>query len=86
MDNWKKIRKQNLGQVPVEASSNLQAPETAPVRKSGKENFRTKPLNLKVSEEFHRQLRELAVKEGCFMVEVLERAFAEYKKEKREKS
>ena len=57
MDNWKKIRKQNLGQIPVEASPNLQAPETAPTRKANKEDFRTKPLNFKVSEEFYRQYK-----------------------------
>jgi len=45
-------RKQNLGEIPQEASTNLQAPETAPTRLN-KINIRTKPLNFKVSEEFY---------------------------------
>ncbi len=80
MNKWNKLRKQNLGEIPQEASDNLIAPETAPSRKTSKENFRTKLINFKVSEEFYRQLRELATKEGCFMVEVVERAIREYRK------
>ena len=52
MNKWNKLRKQNLGQIPQEASPNLQAPETAPIR-SNKVNIGTKPLNFKVSEEFY---------------------------------
>jgi len=43
MNKWKKIRKRSLGEIPKEASDNLQAPETAPARSSGKINIRTKP-------------------------------------------
>ena len=53
MNKWNKLRKQNLGVIPQEASQNLQAPETSPLRKNMKVNFRTKPLNFKVSEEFY---------------------------------
>jgi len=53
MNKWKKLRKQNLGQIPQEASANLNAPETAPSRSTNKVNIRTKPLNFKVSEEFY---------------------------------
>jgi len=85
MNKWNKLRKQNLGAIPQEASQNLQAPETAPSR-SNKINIRTRPLNFKVSNEFYRQLRELAVKEDCFMVEVVERAVKEYRERKSLKS
>ena len=74
MNKWNKLRKQNLGQIPQEASANLQAPETAPSRSTNKINIRTKPLNFKVSEEFYWQLKDLAVKEKKLMVEVVERA------------
>src|SRR5437763_13761221 len=83
MNKWNKLRKQNLGVIPQEASQNLQAPETSPLRKNMKVNIRTKPLNFKVSEEFYRQLRELAVKEDCFMVEVVEKAVKEYQKKEK---
>ena len=79
MNKWNKLRKQNLGVIPQEASQNLQAPETSPLRKNMKVNIRTKPLNFKVSEEFYRQLRELAVEKDCFMVEVVEKAIKEYR-------
>ena len=82
MNKWNKLRKQNLGAIPQEASQNLQAPETAPSR-SNKINIRTRPLNFKVSNEFYRQLRELAVKEDCFMVEVVEKAVKEYREKER---
>ena len=36
MNKWKKLRKQSLGEIPQEASSNLQAPETAPSRSTNK--------------------------------------------------
>jgi hypothetical protein len=47
------LRKQSLGEIPQEASANLQAPETAPSRSVNKINIRTRPLNFKVSEEFY---------------------------------
>ena len=80
MNKWNKLRKQNLGQIPQEASPNLNAPETAPSRSTNKVNIRTKPLNFKVSEEFYWQLKDLALKERSLMVEVVERAIADYQK------
>lgn len=80
MNKWNKLRKQNLGEIPQEASSNLQAPEIAPARLTNKINIRTKPLNFKVSEEFYWQLKDLAVKEKRLMVEVVERAVENYRK------
>jgi len=53
MNKWKKLRKQNLGRIPQEASANLNAPEIAPSRSTNKINIRIKPLNFKVSEEFY---------------------------------
>ena len=79
MNKWNKLRKQNLGEIPQEASPNLNAPETAPARLN-KVNIRTKPLNFKVSEEFYWQLKDLAVKEKRLMVEIVERAVVEYRK------
>ena len=79
MNKWNKLRKQNLGAVPQEASQNLQAPETAPFRSTNKINIRTKPLNFKVSEEFYWQLKDLAVKEKKLMVEIVERAVESYR-------
>ena len=80
MNKWNKLRKQNLGKIPQETSPNLQAPETAPSRSANKINVRTKPLNFKVSEEFYWQLKDLALKEKRLMVEVVERAIADYQK------
>lgn len=79
MNKWNKLRKQNLGAIPQEASPNLNAPETAPSR-STKINIRTKPLNFKVSEEFYWQLKNLALKEKRLMVEIVERAVERYRK------
>jgi hypothetical protein len=40
-------------EIPQQASNNLTAPETAPLRRGNQElNKRIKPLGLKVSEEF----------------------------------
>ncbi|MEG7978532.1 MAG: hypothetical protein NY202_01040 [Mollicutes bacterium UO1] len=44
-------------------------------RKSG----RTKQLSLKSKQEFHQELKRLASEQNCLMIEVLERAFADYK-------
>lgn len=79
MNKWNKLRRQNLGQIPQEASANLNAPELAPVRSINKINIRTKPLNFKVSEEFYWQLKELALKEKRLMVEVVEKSLEFYK-------
>ena len=82
MNKWKKLRKQSLGQIPQEASNNLQAPETAPSRVN-KINIRTKPLNFKVSEEFYWQLKNLAVKEKKLMVEIIEKSLECYSKHRK---
>jgi len=77
MNNWNKIKKRKtLGEFPQEASQNLQAPETAPAdrRISG----RTKLLGLRAKPEFHHQLKKLAAEENCLMIEILEKALAEY--------
>jgi len=79
VNKWKKLRKQNLGQIPQEASANLQAPELAPSRSTNKINPRTKPLNFKVSEEFYWQLKDLALKEKSLMVELVEKSLECYK-------
>ena len=83
MNKWNKLRKQNLGGIPQEVSANLNAPETAPSRSTNKINIRTKPLNFKVSEEFYWQLKDLAVKEKKLMVEIVERAIADYRKKEK---
>lgn len=77
MNKWNKLRKQNLGAIPQEASANLNAPELAPSR-SNKINIRTKPLNFKVSEEFYWQLKDLALKEKSLMVEIVEKSLVFY--------
>ena len=43
---------------------------------------RTKQLNFKVREEFYWQLKNRATEERCMMVEVLERSFETYDREK----
>ena len=86
MTDWKKIKKKNLGEIPHEASTNLQIPATTSFvsleRKTKLPTERTKPLGLKVREEFYWQLKELALKEKCLLVEVLERALACYQRER----
>lgn len=86
MNKWKKLRKQSLGEIPQEASANLNAPEIAPSRSTNKVNIRTKPLNFKVSEEFYWQLKDLALKEKSLMVELLEKSLECYKKHRSEVS
>ena len=78
INDWSKIKKKSLGEVPQTASQNLQAPETAPgdQRVSG----RTKQLNLKVKEQTYWHLKELALQEKCLMTEILERALEKYGK------
>lgn len=68
------------GAIPQEASQNIQAPELAPSDK--RTSGRTKQLNFKVKEDFYWRLKQLSMKEKCLMVEVLEKAFAEYEKKK----
>jgi len=44
---------------------------------------RTKQLSLKATPRFHQKLKELAVKEKRFMIEVLEQALELYEREKK---
>jgi hypothetical protein len=67
-----------LGEAPTEASQNLQAPETAPFDK--RFTGRTKPLSLKATPEFHKELKRIAAEKECLMIEVLEKALVAYKK------
>ena len=76
-------KRKAFGEIPQEVSANLQAPELAPTDK--RFTGRTKQLNFKVREDFYWQLKNRAVEEKCMLVEVLERAFAEYEEEKKEK-
>ena len=41
---------------------------------------RTKQLSLKSTPEFHQRLKELAIKEKCLMIEVLEQAMELYER------
>ena len=70
-----------FGAIPQEISANLQAPELVPTDK--RFTGRTKQLNFKVREDFYWQLKNRAVEEKCMLVEVLERAFAEYEKHRK---
>jgi hypothetical protein len=70
-----------LGEVPQEASQNLQAPELAPFDK--RITGRTKPLSLKAKPEFHKELKKLALEEECLMIEVLEKALQCYEKHRK---
>jgi hypothetical protein len=85
MNKWNKIKKKSLGEIPQIASTNLQVPEFAPGEK-GKKSLvlteRTKAMGLKAREEFYWQVKELALRERCLVVEVLEKAFDCYKREK----
>lgn len=88
MNKWqKKFRRGNLGEIPQEASTNLNAPELAPSRKENQEpNKRVKPLGFKVSEEFFWELKQLALQEKCLMVEIIEKAVDDYKKNNERKN
>jgi len=88
MTDWKKIKKKSLGEIPQTASTNLQIPATTlfpnQEKKAKELTTRTKPLGLKVREEFYWQLKELALKEKCLLVEVLEKALEYYRRERGE--
>ena len=86
MNKWKNIRRSNLGEIPQQASTNLKAPELAPSRKENQEsNKRVKSLGFKVSEEFFWELKQLALQEKCLMVEIIEKAVDNYKKDEKRK-
>ena len=81
MNKWNKIKKKDLkslGEAPQEASENLQAPETAPQDK--RFTGRTKKIGFTCYPEFYQNLRQLAFKENCKQIEILEKALEEYKR------
>jgi len=79
---------------PIEdASPNLQAPETAPADhralpsaaahtridgRTARKTNRTLQFATRVSPEFDQRIREIALRDGILLVEVLERALAAY--------
>lgn len=71
VNDWNKIKKKSLGEIPQEASENIQAPELAP--SDGRITGRTKQLNLK----------EMALKEKKLMTEILEKSLENYSKHRK---
>lgn len=80
-EDWGKIKKKSLGEIPHEASGNLNAPELAP--RDGRISGRTRQLNLKVKEETYWLLKEMALQEKRLMTEILERALESYQKQQK---
>ena len=81
MNDWNKIKKKSLGEIPQEASENIQAPELAP--SDGRTTGRTKQLNLKVKEKTYWLLKEMALKEKKLMTEILEKSLENYSKNRK---
>ena len=79
MDNWTKIKRKGLGDVPQIPSENIKSPEIAPSDK--RISGRTEQLNLKTRKDFKRKLRIIAAEEGCLMIEVVEKALELYEKQ-----
>lgn len=92
-NNWKnkikrnpvmgRIKRKGLGNAPQGISSNIFAPELAP--RDNRFTGRNKQLGLRVKPEFLKRLKELAVEEDCFLVEVLEKALESYEKQRKNK-
>lgn len=83
IDNWKnKIKRKGLGIAPQEISENIQNPEFVP--RDNRFTGRTKQLGLRVKPEFLKRLKELALEEDCFIVEVLEKALEAYENQRKE--
>ncbi|RHZ36006.1 hypothetical protein [endosymbiont GvMRE of Glomus versiforme] len=81
MSKWDKIKKKDLkslGEAPVEASENIQAPELAPRDK--RFTGRNKRIAFTCRPEFAEELRRLAFEKNCYQIEILERAMEIYKK------
>jgi hypothetical protein len=77
MADFSKVRR-NLPPPPTaaEMSSNLSAPEVAPIDgRSKRATGRTKQLATRVTNDFHDELRLYAAKHRLKLVEVLEQAF-----------
>src|SRR5437868_4498506 len=82
MNKPKKLRGlELLGEAPTEASQNLKASELAP--SDGRITGRTKPLSLKATPEFHKELKMLALEQDCLMIEILEKALECYEKHRK---
>lgn len=81
MNEWNKIKRKGLGEVPQVASENIKAPETAPSDK--RVSGRTEQMNLKVSSEFKKRLKIMAAEERCLMIEVMEKALECYEKHRK---
>lgn len=85
MNDWKsKIKRKGLGKAPREVSENIKNPELA--SKDSRFTGRTKQLGLRVKPEFLKRLKELAVKEECFLIEILEKALECYDKQRNQKT
>ena len=81
MNKWNKVKKKDLkslGEAPQEASQNISAPELAPQDK--RFTGRTKKIGFTCYPEFYQNLRQLAFKENCKQIEILEKALEEYKR------
>lgn len=83
MNNWNKFKKKR--QPPTEASANIQSPTLAYQKTDGRmlrKTNRTIQFATKVTPEFDKTIRQLAQKEHCLIVEVLEAALAAYLEKK----
>ncbi|CAI2187254.1 8623_t:CDS:2 [Funneliformis geosporum] len=77
----KKTDLKSLGEAPLEASVNIQAPELAP--RDNRFTGRNKRISFTCHPKFAEELRKLAYEENCYQIEVLERALESYKREKK---
>lgn len=94
-----KNRAHKLGTPPseAEASTNLSAPEVAPVvpaasapesppkrrdGRSARKTNRTLPFSTRVSPEFDNRIRDISERDGLLLVEVLELALEAYEEKK----
>ena len=80
-NNLDKLRKKRLGDIPQEASENIQAPELAP--RDNRFTGRTQQLGLKVKPEFAKKLKTMALNEETFIVAILEKALDCYERERK---
>lgn len=78
-----KKKPNRLGTPPTDASSTLEQPEHAPaapeVRKSRKKTGRTEPFGTRVSPEWMKEFKTVAVQDDLKHVELLERMLEVYK-------
>ena len=75
-----KGKKTRFGELPNlnEASNNLEAPEFAPAQTKEKTN-RLEPLNFKVTREFKKEFKRVALENDKLLVELLEDCLEIYK-------